>query len=115
MNHGDGVEDVDLAGLQGEQPRLNVGIEFEFDAIRQRLRSPIVGIANERGAVPRPVALQTERPGSHEVTLVIAAIARRQNDRVVIVDGDRVGKISVRRVEMKGDGMIVDLSGAALR
>ena len=114
-DHRDGVEHVDLAGLQSEQARLNVGVELELDAIRQRLRAPIIGIADERRPFPRAVALQPEGSGPHEVALVIAAIIRGQNDRIVVVDGYRVGEIAVRCVEVKSDGVIVDLARAALR
>ena len=46
--------------------------------------------------------------------LEIAGIIGRQDDRVVIVGRDQIGEISVRRIEMEGDGALVDGDRAAL-
>ena len=79
------VDDVDLAALQRQDLWLHVGEEAELDAIRQRLRTPVIGIADERGADLRRVFLELERPGAVEALLVVALVARRQDDRVVVV------------------------------
>src|SRR5580658_9044749 len=102
------VEHVDFARLQRNQTRLQIGIEFELGALRQCLRSPVLRIADERGALARTVSLDAKRPRTGERLLVIAAVMRGQYDGVVVVDGYRVREVAVRRIEMKRHAIVVD-------
>ncbi len=107
-------DDVHQIALEGQHARLEVLVEDPFRAVRQRLRPPIAVEAGEGGADLGRVFLQLEGAGADEVLLEIAGIVGRDDDGVVVVGGDDVGEVAVGRVEMEGDGVVVDLLGPTL-
>ena len=70
---------------------------------------PVVVVADEGGADLGRVFLDLERPGAVEALLVVALVARRDDDGVVVVGRQHVGEVAVRRVEVEFDRVVVDL------
>ena len=58
------------------------------------------------------IALQPIGPGAHEVAFEAAGIGGRQDDGVVVIRGNQVGKAAVGCVEMKFDGVVIDRARA---
>ena len=114
LQHRDLGDDIHHPALQGHDLGLDVGVEAELGPFRQRLRAPIIGIAHEGGAHLGRVFLQLEGAGADEILLEVPGIIGRQDDGVVVVRRDVIGKIAVRRVEMEFDRIVVHLLRAAL-
>ena len=89
--------------------------ECEHEAIEARLTGgvPIGRVALERHALISGVFLENPWPAADERRVPSPRVIAGQNDGVVVVRTDQVGKPSGRRVELKSDRVVVDLLDVA--
>ena len=118
------VADLAIALQQAGDELLAVDAEREGPAdalvgqgagVATHVHLLVRGALLEGGAYLRGELLKPERAGAVPVLLVIALVARGQDDAVVIVGRHHIGERAIGRIEVELDRQVVDGLGVPLR